>query len=91
MGDVFPELHVRKKHILDTTRAEEERFLETIEGGMARFDELAPVGGTAKGADDPRHDQRRGRVPPVRHLRLSDRSHRADGARARLHRRHRRF
>jgi alanyl-tRNA synthetase len=40
---VFPELHVRKKHIIDTTRAEEERFLATIDGGMARFDELAPI------------------------------------------------
>ena len=38
-----------------------------------------------------RHDQRRGRVPAVRHVRLPDRSHGADGARARLHRRHRRL
>ena len=50
MRDVFPELHVRKKHILDTTRAEEERFLGTIDGGMARFDELAPLSSTAHGA-----------------------------------------
>jgi len=28
---------------VDTTRAEEERFLSTIEGGMKRFDELAPA------------------------------------------------
>ena len=28
--------------VIDTTRAEEERFLATIEGGMRRFDELAP-------------------------------------------------
>src|ERR1019366_6936437 len=46
MRDVFPELHVRKKHIVDTTRAEEERFLSTIDGGMARFEELAPLTGT---------------------------------------------
>jgi len=42
MGDVYPELRQRAKHIIDTTRAEEERFLATIEGGMRRFDELAP-------------------------------------------------
>lgn len=42
MGDVYPELKQRSKHIIDTTRAEEERFLSTIEGGMRRFDELAP-------------------------------------------------
>ncbi len=42
MGDVYPELKQRAKHIEDTTRAEEERFLSTIEGGMRRFDELAP-------------------------------------------------
>src|SRR3954471_13673054 len=43
MGDVYPELEQRSKHIIDTTRAEEERFLATIEGGMRRFDELAPA------------------------------------------------
>ncbi len=48
MRDVFPELHVRKKHIIDTTRAEEERFLATIDGGMARFDELAPLSGATR-------------------------------------------
>jgi len=42
MGDVYPELRQREKHILDTTRAEEQRFLDTIDGGMHRFDELAP-------------------------------------------------
>lgn len=43
MSDAYPELKQRTKHIIDTTRAEEERFLSTIEGGMKRFDELAPV------------------------------------------------
>ena len=46
MGDVYPELKQRSKHIIDTTRAEEERFLATIEGGMRRFDEIAPVSTT---------------------------------------------
>ena len=42
LGDVYPELRQRSKQIIDTTRAEEQRFLDTIEGGMRRFDELAP-------------------------------------------------
>ena len=43
MHDVYPELKVRRKHLLETTRAEEERFLATIDGGMARFEALAPL------------------------------------------------
>jgi alanyl-tRNA synthetase len=50
MGDVYPELRQREKHILDTTRAEEQRFLATIDGGMHRFDELAPEE-TTQGSD----------------------------------------
>ncbi len=46
MGDAFPELRSRSRHIIDTTRAEEVRFLATIDAGMTRFDELAPVGST---------------------------------------------
>jgi alanyl-tRNA synthetase len=46
MGDVYPELEARRTHIVRTTRAEEERFLATIEAGMDRFDEVAPTGGT---------------------------------------------
>jgi alanyl-tRNA synthetase len=42
MGDAYPELRERRQSIIDTTRAEEERFLATIEGGIRRFDELAP-------------------------------------------------
>ncbi|MEQ9399763.1 MAG: alanine--tRNA ligase [Longimicrobiales bacterium] len=42
MGDPYPELRQRRDHLLRTTRAEEERFLATIEGGLSRFDELAP-------------------------------------------------
>jgi alanyl-tRNA synthetase len=42
MGDVYPELRQRAQHLSATTRAEEERFLATIEGGMVRFEELAP-------------------------------------------------
>jgi alanyl-tRNA synthetase len=46
MRDLYPELHVRRKHILETTRAEEERFLATIDAGMSRFEELAPAAST---------------------------------------------
>jgi alanyl-tRNA synthetase len=46
MSEPFPELTQRRQHILDTTRAEEERFLATIEGGLTRFEELAPKGST---------------------------------------------
>ncbi len=50
MGDVYPELRQRKRHILDTTLAEEQRFLATIDGGMRRFDEIAPAE-TTQGSD----------------------------------------
>jgi alanyl-tRNA synthetase len=43
MSDAYPELRQRAQHLVATTRAEEERFLATVEGGMARFDELAPA------------------------------------------------
>ncbi|MEJ7810863.1 MAG: alanine--tRNA ligase [Gemmatimonadaceae bacterium] len=43
MGAAYPELRRRRQQILDTTRAEEERFLATIEGGLVRFDEIAPL------------------------------------------------
>ena len=45
MGEAYPELLEREEHILKTTRIEEERFLSTIEGGMDRFDALAPPEG----------------------------------------------
>ncbi|HEV8265182.1 MAG TPA: alanine--tRNA ligase [Gemmatimonadales bacterium] len=40
MGPVYPELVQKEQHLERVTRAEEERFLETIEGGLARLDEL---------------------------------------------------
>jgi len=46
MGDIYPELRARRTHIIDTTRAEEQRFLATIDAGMRRFDELAPASTT---------------------------------------------
>ena len=46
MGVAFPELLARRAYIVRNTRAEEERFLATIEGGLRRFDVLAPEGGS---------------------------------------------
>jgi alanyl-tRNA synthetase len=53
MSGVYPELHDRRDHLLRTTRAEEERFLATIDAGMSRFEEVAPEGssGTISGED----------------------------------------
>ncbi len=40
MHVTYPELDAKRAHILKVTRAEEERFLETIEGGLRRLEEL---------------------------------------------------
>ena len=45
MSDAYPDLDARREPILRATRAEEERFLATIEGGMARFNDLASTEG----------------------------------------------
>ncbi|MCZ6824961.1 MAG: alanine--tRNA ligase [Gemmatimonadetes bacterium] len=45
MASAYPELRARQDHLVLTTRAEEDRFLSTIEEGMRRFDEVAPTGG----------------------------------------------
>ena len=51
MGDVYPELRERKQLILETVRREEEAFFATIEGGLARFDQIAPAHTTQGGRD----------------------------------------
>jgi len=52
MGEIYPELALKSEHIEAVTRAEEERFLETIEDGLARLDQLtAGSGGTISGAE----------------------------------------
>jgi alanyl-tRNA synthetase len=43
MGGAYPELPGQRASILRATTEEEERFLATIDAGMARIDELAPV------------------------------------------------
>ena len=49
MGDAYPELRARSEHLLQTTRVEEQAFLATIEGGLSRFEQLAPASATDKG------------------------------------------
>ncbi|HEU4997061.1 MAG TPA: alanine--tRNA ligase [Gemmatimonadaceae bacterium] len=51
LGEVYPELRQRRQHLLVTTLAEEKSFLATIEGGLARFDQVAPAQ-TADGSPD---------------------------------------
>jgi alanyl-tRNA synthetase len=51
MGDVYPELRQRASYLLDTTRVEERAFLATIEGGLTRFDQLAPAHTTQGGRE----------------------------------------
>src|SRR6266566_3410180 len=43
MGSVYPELVKQRAHLESVTRAEEERFFDTIEGGLVRLDELQNV------------------------------------------------
>ena len=52
MSATFPELEARREHLLSTTRAEEELFLSTIEGGMREIDRAMPEGGSGTVAGD---------------------------------------
>ena len=49
MGEAFPGLVERADHIRSVTRREEERFLNTIEGGMERFEASVSEGDGARG------------------------------------------
>ncbi|HEY2825196.1 MAG TPA: alanine--tRNA ligase [Gemmatimonadales bacterium] len=52
LGSAYPELTHKRDHILKVTRAEEERFFDTIEGGLKRMAELTGSGrGTISGED----------------------------------------
>jgi alanyl-tRNA synthetase len=46
LGGVYPELAARASFIRETTEAEERRFLETIDGGLRRLDEIVASGAT---------------------------------------------
>ncbi|MEO8226596.1 MAG: alanine--tRNA ligase [Gemmatimonadota bacterium] len=52
MSDVYPELRAKASYIHDVTQKEEERFLETIEGGLRRLDEIFATGATTIGGDE---------------------------------------
>ena len=51
MGDAYPELRQRAAHLVQTTRVEEQAFLATIEGGLSRFEQLAPAHTTQGGGE----------------------------------------
>jgi alanyl-tRNA synthetase len=44
MGEAYPELRSKASYVADVTRQEEHRFLETIEGGLRRLEELFQSG-----------------------------------------------
>ncbi len=44
MGEAYPELRAKATYVADVTRQEEERFLETIDGGLRRLEELVASG-----------------------------------------------
>jgi alanyl-tRNA synthetase len=44
MGTVYPELEERRREIEDLIRAEEERFIETVERGQKLFEEIVAKG-----------------------------------------------
>jgi alanyl-tRNA synthetase len=50
MGDVFPEIRAKKKHVQDVIRIEEEAFNKTLDRGIALFNEEASqlTGGAAQ-------------------------------------------
>ena len=52
MGDAYPELRAKAGEIEKWTRLEEERFLETIEGGLRRLEELRASGATTIGGEE---------------------------------------
>jgi len=52
MGTAYPELTAKAKFLHDTTQAEEERFLETIAGGLGRLEEIFATGATTIGGEE---------------------------------------
>jgi len=50
MGRVYPELTAKRAHLESVTRAEEERFFDTIAGGLERLEQLQGAT-TVSGAD----------------------------------------
>lgn len=52
MGEVYPELCAKRDFVREVTEQEETRFLETVEGGLARLDELVASGVKLISGDD---------------------------------------
>ena len=52
MGDVYPELTAKAGFIHEVTETEERRFLETIEGGLRRLEEIFASGATTISGED---------------------------------------
>jgi alanyl-tRNA synthetase len=52
MSDIYPELVAKAAEIHATTEAEERRFLDTIEGGLGRLEEIFASGTTTIGGDE---------------------------------------
>jgi alanyl-tRNA synthetase len=52
MGDVYPELRAKAGYIREVTETEEHRFLETIEGGLRRLEEIFASGARQISGDE---------------------------------------
>jgi alanyl-tRNA synthetase len=52
MGDVYPELTAKAGYIREVTETEEHRFLETIEGGLRRLEEIFASGAREIAGDE---------------------------------------
>jgi alanyl-tRNA synthetase len=52
MGDIYPELRSKAAEIHEITEAEERRFLETIEGGLRRLEEIFASGAKSISGDE---------------------------------------
>jgi alanyl-tRNA synthetase len=52
MGDIYPELHAKAGYIHEVTETEERRFLETIEGGLRRLEEIFATGSRTIGGEE---------------------------------------
>jgi alanyl-tRNA synthetase len=52
MGEFYPELRAKAGHIREVTQTEESRFLETIEGGLRRLEEIFTSGSRSISGDE---------------------------------------
>jgi alanyl-tRNA synthetase len=52
MGDIYPELRGKAGYLHEVTETEERRFLETIEGGLRRLEEIFATGSRTIGGEE---------------------------------------